>query len=83
MEFSEQELQRRQAAEELRKLGINPYPAPTFDVNISSIEIKERFEKDENSLQNVKIAGRIMSRRIMGAVFSANCKMQRVEYSST
>ena len=74
MEFSEQELQRRQAAEELRKLGINPYPAPTFDVNISSIEIKERFEKDENSLQNVKIAGRIMSRRIMGA--ASFCELQ-------
>ncbi|MDY6434726.1 MAG: lysine--tRNA ligase [Synergistales bacterium] len=74
MELSEQELQRRNDAEELRRLGINPYPAPMYDVNTNSQEIKEGFDKDNSKFQDIKIAGRIMSRRIMGA--ASFCEIQ-------
>lgn len=77
MELSEQEIQRRQAAEELRNLGINPYPAPMYDVNITTNQIKQEFEKDENSLKDINLAGRIMSRRIMGA--ASFCELQDQE----
>ncbi|MFO7924075.1 MAG: lysine--tRNA ligase [Bacteroidales bacterium] len=66
MHLSEQELIRREALDELIKLGIDPYPAETFDVNVSSREILENFSKDSDQYQDVQIAGRIMSRRIMG-----------------
>lgn len=74
MELSEQEIQRRNDAEELRKLGINPYPAPMYDVNANTQEIKQEFEKDNTLFQDVRIAGRIMSRRIMGA--ASFCEIQ-------
>lgn len=74
MELSEQELQRRNDAEELRRLGINPYPAQMYDVNTNSQEIKEGFDKDNSKFQDIKIAGRIMSRRIMGA--ASFCEIQ-------
>ncbi|MBO6117274.1 MAG: lysine--tRNA ligase [Bacteroidales bacterium] len=73
MELSEQEIQRRQAAEELRKLGINPYPAPMYETNSDTVRIKEEFEKTEQQF-DVSIAGRIMSRRIMGA--ASFCEIQ-------
>lgn len=65
LELSEQEVIRRQSLAELRGLGIEPYPASGFDVDSYSTEIKNEF-KDEAERRNVKIAGRIMSRRIMG-----------------
>lgn len=65
LELSEQEVIRRQSLAELRELGIEPYPASGFDVDSYSTEIKNEF-KDEAERRNVKIAGRIMSRRIMG-----------------
>lgn len=67
MELSEQELIRRQSLEELNKLGINPYPAELYDINVSAKEIHENFPKDNSLFQDVSIAGRIMQRRIMGA----------------
>jgi len=67
MELSEQEILRRQSLEELNKLGINPYPAELFDVNVTAKEIHENFPKDNSLYQEVTIAGRIMQRRIMGA----------------
>lgn len=66
-ELSEQETLRRQAAEQMRELGINPYPAPIFDINTHSKEILEKYPNDNTLFQEVSIAGRIMSRRIMGA----------------
>ena len=71
-ELSEQEQIRRNSLEELKKLGINPYPAALYEVNARSNEILEQFPKDAAEgaalpFQNVSIAGRIMSRRIMGA----------------
>ncbi|MCQ2283899.1 MAG: lysine--tRNA ligase [Bacteroidales bacterium] len=66
-ELSEQEQIRRNSLNELKKLGINPYPAALYDVNATSAEIHARFPQDNTLFQNVSIAGRIMSRRIMGA----------------
>ena len=67
MELSEQEIQRRQSLEELRKNGIEPYPAELFKVNASARDIHARFPDDNSLFQEVSIAGRIMQRRIMGA----------------
>jgi lysyl-tRNA synthetase class 2 len=64
-ELSEQEVFRRKSLEDLRSLGINPYPAEEYLVTAYSKEIKENF-KDDEPQRKVCIAGRIMSRRIMG-----------------
>jgi lysyl-tRNA synthetase class 2 len=65
LELSEQEIVRRQALEELRQMGINPYPAAEYPTNAFSTEIKESF-KDAAPQREVVIAGRLMSRRVMG-----------------
>jgi lysyl-tRNA synthetase, class II len=65
--LSEQELIRRNSLSELIRLGIDPYPAETFPINARSSEIKSKFREDQTLFQEVSIAGRIMSRRIMGA----------------
>lgn len=67
MVLSEQEVIRRQSKEELEKLGINPYPAELFEVNATAKDILENFEADKSRYQQLSIAGRIMSRRIMGS----------------
>ncbi|NOQ26829.1 MAG: lysine--tRNA ligase [Bacteroidales bacterium] len=67
LELSEQEIIRRQSLEELKKLGINPYPAAKYEVNTSSKEILSKFDSEKNNFQEVCIAGRIMGRRIMGS----------------
>ena len=66
-ELTEQEQIRRNSLAELKKLGINPYPAALYEVNAKSNEILERFPQDNTLYQDISIAGRIMSRRIMGA----------------
>ena len=65
--FSEQETIRRNSLNEIIKAGIDPYPPDTFEVNVKSAEIKANFPADNTLYQSVTIAGRIMSRRIMGA----------------
>jgi lysyl-tRNA synthetase class 2 len=65
--LSEQEILRREALQELRQLGINPYPAEAFAVNTSAINIKASFEASPESFKDIRFAGRIMSRRIMGS----------------
>jgi len=62
--LSDQELVRRESLQKLRDLGIDPYPADLFDVNTTSKQIKEKYKEGEEL--NVVIAGRLMSRRIMG-----------------
>ena len=62
--LSEQELVRRESLQKLRDLGVDPYPADLFDVNITSKQIKEKHKEGEEL--NVVLAGRLMSRRIMG-----------------
>ncbi len=66
VELTEQEQFRRNALKELLKLGINPYPASEFKISARSEEIKQNFDKEKDNYQNICIAGRIMSRRIMG-----------------
>ena len=65
LELSEQEIVRRNSLNQLRELGIDPYPAAEYVVNAWSDEIKSTFS-DEAEPRQVSIAGRIMSRRIMG-----------------
>ena len=65
LELSEQEIVRRNSLAELRKMGIEPYPAEEYIVTGHTKEIKENF-KDDAEPRDVSIAGRIMSRRIMG-----------------
>jgi len=67
LELTEQEQIRRNSLKELYKLGIDPYPAETYETNISAKEIKENFKEGSDLYQDISIAGRIMSRRIMGA----------------
>jgi lysyl-tRNA synthetase class 2 len=66
LELSEQEVVRRGSLDELRRMGIEPYPAEEYVVTGHSTEIKETFSDDEAEPRQVSIAGRIMSRRIMG-----------------
>jgi lysyl-tRNA synthetase, class II len=65
--LSEQEIIRRQGKEELEQLGINPYPAELFEVNVSAKDIHENYERKKTDYKDISIAGRIMSRRIMGS----------------
>ncbi|MGZ3767588.1 MAG: lysine--tRNA ligase [Mucilaginibacter sp.] len=65
--LSEQEILRRESLQQLRDLGINPYPAEAFNVNAFAQDIKENFERNPDTYQNVVLAGRIMTRRIMGS----------------
>ena len=65
LELSEQEIFRRRSLEELRSLGINPYPAEEYKVTGHAREILDTFE-DEAPRRAVSVAGRVMSRRIMG-----------------
>ena len=65
LELSEQEIVRRQSLQELRNMGIDPYPAAEFPTNAFSEDIKNNF-KNEDEKQEVVIAGRMMSRRVMG-----------------
>lgn len=67
IELSEQERIRRESLAKLRELGINPYPAPLYPVNATAKEIETGFDPEKGNFQEVCIAGRLMSRRIMGA----------------
>lgn len=65
--LNEMELQRRASLQKLRELGIDPYPAPLYPVNATAAEIKQGYSEEKGNFSDVVIAGRIMSRRIMGA----------------
>ena len=98
MELSEQEVIRRHSLEELRGLGINPYPAAEFVTNAFSTEIKEKWTDpvfpegatdEEKAAQlererwQVSIAGRMMSRRVMGkASFMELQPASRIKHSN-
>ena len=66
MILSEQEQIRRNSLDELRKLGINPYPAAEYKTNVFAHDILQNFIPEKNNFQDVSLAGRIMSKRIMG-----------------
>lgn len=65
LELSEQEIVRRQSLQELRVMGIDPYPAAEFPTDAFSTDIRDSF-KDEDKPREVVIAGRLMGRRVMG-----------------
>lgn len=65
-EFSEQEKVRRESMQKLIDLGIDPYPAALFDINSDSDTIKSTYDSSSEEKKDVRIAGRLMSRRIMG-----------------
>ncbi|OEJ99621.1 lysine--tRNA ligase [Roseivirga misakiensis] len=65
--LSEQEILRREERETLQKLGINPYPSETFEVTAYSQDIKSQFDQNPEQFKEVTLAGRLMSRRIMGS----------------
>lgn len=67
MELSEQELLRRESMNKLRELGIEPYPAAAYPVTATAAEIREKYTPESTDFQDIRIAGRIMSRRIMGS----------------
>ena len=66
LELSEQEIIRRNSLNEMREMGIDPYPAAEYVTNAYSTDIKADFKDEEAEPRTVSVAGRIMSRRIMG-----------------
>src|SRR5882762_460540 len=66
MQLSEQEIIRRKSLDELIKAGINPYPAALFEINASAADILANYPAKADAYKNISIAGRIMTRRIMG-----------------
>ncbi|MCB9080218.1 MAG: lysine--tRNA ligase [Lewinellaceae bacterium] len=66
MQLSDQEIVRRENLQELRNLGIDPYPAPAFPVNALAAEIKAGFDPETGNYQEVCLAGRLMMQRVMG-----------------
>ncbi|MBP5560151.1 MAG: lysine--tRNA ligase [Bacteroidales bacterium] len=67
IELSEQEQIRRESLAKLRELGIEPYPAAEYPVNATAAEITAGYDPEKGNFASVCIAGRLMSRRIMGA----------------
>lgn len=65
-ELSQQELVRREALLKLRQMGIDPYPADLYPVDTYTTDIQEAFDQEKGNFQEVTLAGRMMSRRIMG-----------------
>ena len=67
LSLNEQEQNRRNALVQMRELGIEPYPAALYDVNVRAKEIEEQYDVEKGNFSDISIAGRLMSRRIMGA----------------
>lgn len=65
--LSEQEILRRESLKQLRELGIEPYPAEAYEVNAYADDINQNYERDKTAYKNISIAGRLMTRRIMGS----------------
>jgi lysyl-tRNA synthetase, class II len=76
-DLSEQEIIRRQALDELRALRIDPYPAARFPVNVTTSEIQENYSAEKGNYQNVAVAGRLMSKRIMGSASFAELQDEK------
>ncbi|MDN5215306.1 lysine--tRNA ligase [Fulvivirgaceae bacterium BMA12] len=77
MHLSEQELQRRKERENLLELNIEPYPSALFEVNVTTEEIKENFDSNPENFKEISIAGRMMSRRIMGSASFAEIQDEK------
>jgi lysyl-tRNA synthetase class 2 len=65
--LSEQEIERRKDREELMKLGIDPYPAESFPINVTAADIHKNYENRKTDYKDISIAGRLMTKRIMGS----------------
>lgn len=78
LELSEQEIGRRESLQELRQMGINPYPAAEYPTNAFSTDIRDNFRDDDEPRQ-VCIAGRMMSRRVMGKASFAEIRIAKDE----
>ena len=83
IELSEQEQLRRQSLTALRNLGIEPYPAARYEVTATAREIADNYDDAKKNFQDVRIAGRIMSRRIMGSASSRRRTARRSTPSPT
>lgn len=77
MHLSEQEIVRRQAREDLLDLGTNPYPSELFEVNVTTRDILDNYERNKLDYKNISIAGRLMSRRIMGSASFAEIQDEK------
>ena len=66
-ELNEQEQIRRESLSAMRELGVDPYPAESFEINTNNQEIKDNFSPEKENFKDISIAGRIMTRRVMGA----------------
>ncbi|MGB3587381.1 MAG: lysine--tRNA ligase [Tunicatimonas sp.] len=66
MALSEQELHRREERQKLMGAGINPYPSETFEITTTTEDIHQHFAKSPEQFEQVRLAGRLMRRRIMG-----------------
>ena len=64
--LSDQEIERREKLEKIKALGIEPFPAAQYHVNIYSDEILANYSEEENNYQSVCLAGRLMSDRLQG-----------------
>jgi len=64
--LNEQEIVRRENLEKIRDLGVNPYPQHGYEVNVSAQEVVDNFDLEKENFQEVKLAGRLMMKRIMG-----------------
>src|ERR1700733_6142538 len=75
--LSEQEILRREKMKKLQELGIEPYPAPLFEVNCNSQQILSEYDDAQKNFQNVSIAGRIMSIAPKGKVTFAKIQDEK------
>lgn len=66
-ELNEQEILRRQSMDQLREMGIDPYPAAEFPVTATAASVRKEYDPQAGNLQQITLAGRIMTRRIMGS----------------
>lgn len=64
--LSDQEIQRREELQRLRELGIDPYPAARYEVNATTAYIEENFEEGKEGFENLRLAGRLTNKRVMG-----------------
>jgi len=67
LNLSEQEIQRRASLQALRELGIDPYPAARYDVTATAAQLAQEYNPEVGNFADITIAGRMMSRRIMGS----------------
>ncbi|HKL37759.1 MAG TPA: lysine--tRNA ligase [Bacteroidales bacterium] len=77
LDLSEQEQQRRNSLEELRKLNIEPYPAKGYEVNTTTTEILENYDDEKGNFQSISMAGRVMNRRVMGSASFAEIQDEK------